>query len=154
MVRSAEAMQRAAERTAVWRAANPERANAARDRWTEANKEHVRAYKAQWARDNRDRVRQTVQAGKHRRKAQMRSAPSEKFYDIDIFDRDQWICGLCSLPIDKSLQYPHPMYRSLDHIIPLSRGGGHTRDNVQAAHLRCNKVKNGRLSMDRKIEGW
>ena len=145
MVRSAEAMARAAERTAIWRRANPERAAAARDKWTAENREHVRAYKAQWARDNHDRVRQTVTAGKHRRKAQMRSAPSEKFYDTEIFERDNWTCGLCGEPIDPTLTYPNPMYRSIDHIGPLSKGGGHTRANVQAAHLRCNKVKNGRM---------
>ena len=30
---------------------------------------------------------------------------------------------------------------SLDHKIPLARGGHHTRDNVQLTHLRCNLSK-------------
>ena len=33
----------------------------------------------------------------------------------------------------------------LDHVIPLSRGGTHTFDNVRAAHLRCNRRKGRRL---------
>lgn len=29
----------------------------------------------------------------------------------------------------------------MDHIIPLSRDGTHSLDNVQLAHLKCNRVK-------------
>jgi len=36
------------------------------------------------------------------------------------------------------------MSASLDHIFPLSLGGDHVRENVHAAHLRCNISKNNR----------
>ncbi|WP_158070491.1 HNH endonuclease [Streptomyces luteocolor] len=39
------------------------------------------------------------------------------------------------------------MSPSLDHVIPLSRGGSHRRDNVQLAHLRCNLRKNNRFEV-------
>ena len=32
-------------------------------------------------------------------------------------------------------------YPTLDHIIPLSKGGSHTWDNVQLAHMGCNAGK-------------
>lgn len=35
---------------------------------------------------------------------------------------------------------------TLDHIIPLSKGGTHTWDNVQLAHMSCNAGKCDRLS--------
>lgn len=38
------------------------------------------------------------------------------------------------------------MGASLDHIIPLSRGGHHTADNVQAAHLACNHRKGAKAA--------
>jgi 5-methylcytosine-specific restriction endonuclease McrA len=42
------------------------------------------------------------------------------------------------------LRRPSPWSVSLDHIVPVSKGGTHTRDNVQAAHLRCNQAKGDR----------
>lgn len=30
---------------------------------------------------------------------------------------------------------------TLDHIIPLSKGGSHTADNLQCAHFMCNSKK-------------
>lgn len=34
---------------------------------------------------------------------------------------------------------------TIDHVIPLSRGGEHLPANVQAACLRCNSAKHDRL---------
>jgi 5-methylcytosine-specific restriction endonuclease McrA len=36
---------------------------------------------------------------------------------------------------------PDPMSPSLDHILPLSKGGTHEPRNVQLAHLGCNVRK-------------
>lgn len=41
-----------------------------------------------------------------------------------------------------------PRKPSIDHIIPLSRGGKHELANVQLAHGRCNQSKNNRGSGD------
>lgn len=37
------------------------------------------------------------------------------------------------------------MSPSIDHVIPLSRGGAHAMGNVQSAHLRCNSSKGDKL---------
>jgi 5-methylcytosine-specific restriction endonuclease McrA len=29
-----------------------------------------------------------------------------------------------------------------DHIVPISRGGADTDDNLQVAHVRCNRTRN------------
>lgn len=55
-------------------------------------------------------------------------------------------CGICLLEIDHSLSYPHPMCVSLDHIVPLARGGTDSAENVQAAHLVCNQRKGARIA--------
>ena len=54
----------------------------------------------------------------------------------------QDVCGICGLPVDKNLPYPHPMSATVDHIIPVSLGG-HPSDinNLQLAHFRCNTQK-------------
>ena len=62
----------------------------------------------------------------------------------EIFDNCHWLCGICRQPVDKNLKYPHPMSASLDHIIPLSKGGKHSKDNVQLAHFSCNSKKGAR----------
>jgi 5-methylcytosine-specific restriction endonuclease McrA len=44
-------------------------------------------------------------------------------------------CGICGAPID------NPDTVTIDHIIPLSKGGTNHRYNVQLAHGRCNRKK-------------
>jgi hypothetical protein len=77
-----------------------------------------------------------------KRRAKLLNAEIEKFSAIEIYERDNWICGICKKPVDKNIKHPHPFSKSLDHIIPLYLGGSHSRDNVQLAHLRCN-IKKG-----------
>lgn len=51
-------------------------------------------------------------------------------------------CELCGEPVDKTLRFPHPMSPSLDHRLPLSRGGAPlARANAGLAHLGCNSRK-------------
>jgi len=57
---------------------------------------------------------------------------------IEVYERDKWKCQLCFKPVNPDLQYPDPRSPSLDHVIPLSRGGRHDSTNLQLAHLQCN----------------
>lgn len=82
-----------------------------------------------------------------KREALKRGADSaEPFSYVDVFERDDWICGICSGPVDPSLVWPDPMSASLDHIVPLSKGGEHSPENAQCSHLRCNIRKGDRLA--------
>lgn len=78
------------------------------------------------------------------RKALRRGATVERFTDREVFDRDGWTCGICALVVDRSLAWPHPRSRSLDHVVPLSEGGDHSRANTRLAHLDCNVRRNNR----------
>ncbi|HTE56958.1 MAG TPA: HNH endonuclease [Kofleriaceae bacterium] len=81
-----------------------------------------------------------------RRRALVEQArTTETFAPIDVHTRDDWTCRLCSLPIDPAVAWPDPMSPSVDHVIPLSRGGAHAMGNVQSAHLGCNSSKGNRL---------
>ena len=54
----------------------------------------------------------------------------------------QSICAICGQPVDKTLRYPNPMAATVDHIIPLSKGGHPSAlDNLQLAHACCNRAK-------------
>lgn len=59
------------------------------------------------------------------------------------------ICQICGLPVDDNdIENGHikRMYPTVDHIIPLSKGGTHTWNNVQLAHMHCNAGKCDRIS--------
>lgn len=64
-----------------------------------------------------------------------------------LIKRDK-VCKLCGKPVDihdrvnaKGTVIVGVNYPSIDHIIPVSKGGTHTWDNVQLAHVGCNAKK-------------
>jgi len=58
-----------------------------------------------------------------------------------VMERDNWTCKLCGLPCQRDAQVPDYMAPTLDHIVPLSRGGKHDESNAQCAHFICNSRK-------------
>lgn len=101
-------------------------------------------YARRWESD--PAFREVVRAAEYRRKARKAAVPHEEFKAAEIYERDAWVCGLCSEAIDQAIRWPHRMSPTLDHIVPLSRGGPHVRSNAQAAHLACNCSKGDRLA--------
>lgn len=69
----------------------------------------------------------------------------ESFKRSDIYERDAWICQLCKKSVNPKLTFPNPACASLDHVLPLSRGGSHRATNVQLAHLRCNTSRGNKV---------
>lgn len=69
----------------------------------------------------------------------------ETVLEHKVYARDRFICKLCDKEVDFGLKWPDLMSRTLDHIIPLSKGGTHTFDNVQLAHYSCNSKKNNKI---------
>jgi 5-methylcytosine-specific restriction endonuclease McrA len=69
-------------------------------------------------------------------------------YRNDIYKRDNYICQLCDERVDMNKVAPHPLSPTLDHIIPLSKGGTHEPSNVQLAHFICNSIKSDRIVED------
>lgn len=68
------------------------------------------------------------------RREQMRTTGDGSIDRELIYKRDNAICGICRTVVDWD-DY------ETDHIIPLSKGGFHTAENVQVAHGRCNRRK-------------
>jgi len=54
----------------------------------------------------------------------------------EIFERDKWICQYCGEKIT-------PENATLDHFIPQSKGGKHTKQNLRTCCLICNGIKSG-----------
>lgn len=65
----------------------------------------------------------------------------------DVFNRDCWRCQLCRCDLlhkwtyNKTTLVPHPRNATIDHIIPMSKGGADAEWNVQACCLTCNGKK-------------
>ena len=76
-------------------------------------------------------------------------AAGENIEALTVFERDKWICGICTGLIDRRLRYPNNNCGTIDHIVEICKAieDGwpietiHTYANVQAAHLSCNLEK-------------
>lgn len=62
-----------------------------------------------------------------------------------VLERDDWVCHICGEKIMKEEKFPSQRSPSLDHVIPLSKGGLHSYANVKAAHLVCNTRKGSKI---------
>jgi 5-methylcytosine-specific restriction endonuclease McrA len=106
--------------TAKWRAANPEQALASVYKWQAAN---------------RDSVRATARRAEYRRRVRELAATAgpntltaaEWAATLDLF---AGTCAYCYRPAEAQ-----------DHVVPVSKGGEHTADNVVPACTRCNSRK-------------
>lgn len=100
-----------------------------------SNEPHRAAIRAKQAKSRADR------SGDHRKRARSFGVEYEPVNKRRVFDRDRWMCGICGLKVDRRLTHPDPMVASLDHVVPMSKGGGHTYANTQCSHLICNVRK-------------
>jgi 5-methylcytosine-specific restriction endonuclease McrA len=98
----------------------------------------LRCQKKFWLINNRARGAMYSQ----NRKARVRKAFVEAFQPVDIFARDGWRCQLCKSLVRRDKKPPHPRAPTIDHIVPISLGGVHSRANTQCAHFKCN-IKKG-----------
>ena len=126
-------------------------------KYYQANKTKRKEYRRNYRKTHKAKIRKqikqyakthsgVIQAVRIRRRARrFGGAMIDIFTNEEIFERDNWICGICGKEVDKDLKYPGRMCASLDHILPLSRGGNHTRDNVQLAHMKCNQIKSANI---------
>lgn len=69
-----------------------------------------------------------------------------------LFKRDKGVCHICGKPcdyedytVDGDIFIAGNWYPSIDHVIPISKGGRHSWDNVKLAHRLCNTVKSNKL---------
>ena len=76
------------------------------------------------------------------RRARLNGLPRERFDPLEVLERDGWKCHLCGRATPKRLRGTTKANApELDHIVPLSRGGPHTRQNTACACRRCNLKK-------------
>jgi predicted nucleic acid-binding Zn ribbon protein len=95
--------------------------------------------------------------GTFKSRAMMYGVHYEHVSRVGVFRRDGWRCQLCRKKVlkkakrNKHTRKLHPRTASLDHIVPMSKGGPHAEANVQCACLACNVRKNARLIGQRRL---
>lgn len=94
-----------------------------------------------WSQQHPDEVhQQTLQ-----RRARLRGVHVEEVRPFEVFARDGWRCQLCGCPTPKRLLGTRSRRKpTIDHIVPISKGGPHSYANVQCACAQCNMRKNAR----------
>jgi len=65
-------------------------------------------------------------------------AKGDDIKPLVLFEFFGWICFLCGEKVDKRLRFPNWRAATIDHVVPLSKGGTHTWGNVVPAHAKCN----------------
>ena len=106
------------------------------------NKEYFAKYQSLYRKKNPEYWRSLVK----RRRAMLNNVISEPYtveQVLELYGKD---CNICGLPID--LKAPRKIGQEgwrhalhIDHLIPLSKGGNDTLDNVRPVHGECNLRK-------------
>lgn len=124
-----------AARRAKYREDHKEEALEAHRRWRatpEGRAKHA-AHGAAWRKRNPEKSRALV----HRRRARLKEAFVEDVSEFRLWLKATGRCALCGEPLALADV-------SVDHIIPLAKGGAHSHANTQATHLVCNAQKGDR----------
>ncbi len=78
----------------------------------------------------------------HQQRAKHFGVERRYFNPLSVLERDGWRCRLCGISTPRSLRGTNDSRApELDHIVPLSQGGPHTKQNTQCACRRCNGAK-------------
>ena len=119
------------ERERKWEKANPEKAREKVRRWREANPDYFK----KWKQTNR----QKNNIYTHNRRARIRGNVGNLPYNAEsiLFEQQEGHCYLCGKPL--FLRFDDPI--SIEHKVPVSRGGYNDISNVALAHLSCNLKK-------------
>lgn len=72
-------------------------------------------------------------------------AQGDNINALVVFELHGWICCICNKKIDRNLRVPNWNAATIEHIIPICKGGTHTWDNVRPSHYKCNLDKGDSL---------
>ena len=129
-----------------WREAHPREYREYLRAYRQANKKEVRASIKAWEKANPDRNAAIRRRASARHSFLKRSnGLYEDICPAEIFDRDHWQCKACKVPTPAELQGSlEDNAPTLDHVIPVSLGGPHTRRNLQCLCRKCNRAKHSK----------
>ena len=134
-------VQKINERNKRFRIENPEKVKEYQDKYRVQNKDAREVYRQ----SNLEKFRHYAR----KRKAWKLNNGHEEYTEQQVLDRWGEDCHICfeSIDFDASRKVGKNNWEKgfhIDHLIPLSKGGGDTLSNVRPAHALCNLQKNAK----------
>lgn len=129
--RYAENREEEIRKSLLYRQNNYEKYIAYQRRWSAENKNYFR----QWREENNDKRREYLS---RRRSKQSENSVGSVSYE-KILQGWGFICHICNREIENRSDL------HFDHVIPISKGGAHSEENIRPAHSRCNIRKGSKL---------
>ena len=110
--------------------------------WRKQNPDKMRRYTEAWSKKNRTRRLESARVQSHKRRTLRRRGECD-IQSINILVQliraaEKMKCAICdhNMPVGD---------RSIDHVIPLSRGGSGDIGNLQVVHRKCNLQKYAKM---------
>jgi hypothetical protein len=144
--------EKARANAANWRLANPEKVKASHATWEKANPEKARTRGAKWAKENPEKRKASSKASSakwyrlypekdavksnRRRAAKYANTPIS-----ELLTSTEWLAILAEANGHCAYCGKQTEHLTLDHVIPLSKGGQHSANNVVPACGHCNDSK-------------
>lgn len=119
-------------------------------KYYEANRDRVRKNTIEWRKNNPEKYAEHNRLKEHRRRARKLENGTEVYTEKQVLELYGKLCHICESKIN--LSAPRKVGTKswekglhIDHIVPISKGGSDTLDNVRPAHALCNLKKSDLL---------
>jgi 5-methylcytosine-specific restriction endonuclease McrA len=148
-----------------YREENKERIAEFKKRWAEKNKEHKAEQERNWRENNKERNiemkkiwykknRDRVYGNLLKRRSLKYFVRFEGVRRKELLDRDNWTCRNCGVQVhDRNVGgnrsrhlWDDERKAHIDHIVPISKGGDSSPDNLQVLCRTCNLSKKDKIS--------
>lgn len=84
------------------------------------------------------------QARANHDKMRSRAKPTSSYRRVlrrRVYERDGYVCWLCGEKVRLDVSPHANTAASLDHVIPVSKGGKWSMENLRTAHRSCNDAR-------------
>lgn len=126
--------------------ANKDKIQEQKKLWRQNNVERARETQRKYYQKNREHIRNNLKRRRHNRYGVL-SIPYSKQEVLSRYGTD---CHICKEPIDIEMSRKPgiPGWQKalhIDHVIPMSKGGEDTIENVRPSHAECNLLKSVKI---------
>ncbi|PHE94706.1 hypothetical protein COF76_23130 [Bacillus wiedmannii] len=135
-----------AKKTKRWYEGNKERKAESDRRWYEKNKERRAEQKRKWEKENQEK-RYSYGVKRRSLKHNVKFTPSQR---TELLNKDNWTCQCCGIKVHdrRTGDWNTHDKAHIDHLIPLTKGGDSTPDNLQVLCRTCNIKKHNKTEIE------